>query len=264
MFLQKRTYGVADNKALILLHGLYGCSDHWVGFGKYWASRGRYVIIPDMRNQGNSPHSEEHSFELMAADIKNMMEEMGIETADFVGHSMGGNLTTLLAILYPRLVDKMVVIDVCPKNYSECKSDQFDEHLKVLESLCQINMAQFKSWESVKSFLAEKINKKKYQDFILKNIKRGERGFQWRSNIPNYKVLINSVKDFPLQEFEIKHESLFIKGELSDFILEEDMSFINARFPNSKLEILEKSKHWCHVQQPEKFIDLVNQHLKIN
>lgn len=62
------------------------------------------VITVDARNHGDSPHSAEQSYELMAEDIKFLMNDLGVKKASMIGHSMGGRAMMYLAVVYVRFV----------------------------------------------------------------------------------------------------------------------------------------------------------------
>jgi len=58
----------------------------------------------DARNHGDSPHTLEQSYQLMAEDVKFLMEDLGVEKASLIGHSMGGRTMMYLAVIYVRFV----------------------------------------------------------------------------------------------------------------------------------------------------------------
>jgi len=62
------------------------------------------VITVDARNHGDSPHTFEQSYQLMAEDVKFLMEDLGVKKASLIGHSMGGRTMMYLAIIYVRFV----------------------------------------------------------------------------------------------------------------------------------------------------------------
>ncbi len=70
--------------------------------------------MPDLRNHGNSPHADPHTYAHMFADLKAFLQEhVGGSggKATLVGHSMGGKLAMLTSILEPSLVDKLLIVD---------------------------------------------------------------------------------------------------------------------------------------------------------
>ena len=52
-------------------------------------------------------------------------------------------------------------------------------------------------------------------------------------------------------------ETLFLKGELSDYINEKDYPAIMRLFPEARIEVLKGTGHWMHADAPESFADAV-------
>src|SRR5712672_2826244 len=76
-------------RAVILLPGLFGSSDNWHHVALRLAES-FHVFVVDQRNHGQSPHSAEMNYPLMADDMNEFMASRGIENAAVIGHSMGG------------------------------------------------------------------------------------------------------------------------------------------------------------------------------
>ena len=66
-----RTFG--EGKPLIILHGLLGMSDNWIMPAKE-LSKNFKVILPDLRNHGNSPHSDDFNLQVMEDDIVELIQ----------------------------------------------------------------------------------------------------------------------------------------------------------------------------------------------
>jgi pimeloyl-ACP methyl ester carboxylesterase len=75
----------------------------------------------------------------------------------------------------------------------------------------------------------------------------------------NLKVLEREMKNIlsALPYAEVMTPTLFIRGELSNYILDEDVAEIEERFPDSNLETVLGSGHWVHAESPDEFIDHV-------
>lgn len=56
----------------------------------------------------------------------------------------------------------------------------------------------------------------------------------------------------------IKKPTLFVKGELSDFITSSDLAMIDKIFPMSAVKTVKGAGHWVHVDQKEIFVQMVN------
>ena len=61
-----------QGRAVILLHGLFGSSDNWHHIALRLAEKFR-VFALDQRNHGQSPHSDEMNYPLMAGDVNEFM-----------------------------------------------------------------------------------------------------------------------------------------------------------------------------------------------
>jgi len=114
MLLHYKKYG--EGKPLFIMHGVFGMLDNWLSLGKKW-SEDYEVYLIDARNHGRSEHSDDMSFESMAEDIKELMTHLELDSIHLLGHSMGGKVAMKMAMMYPELIEKMIVVDIGPKAY---------------------------------------------------------------------------------------------------------------------------------------------------
>lgn len=252
-----REFGEPKNPIIIILHGLFGMSDNWVSLAKSLSNR-FFVLVPDLRNHGNSPHTEDFSYELMLEDVLNLYTEKNISSAIILGHSMGGKLAMNLAINFPEKVDKLIIADM------SLKQGEFKEiHALILETISKTDLAKFASFGEIEKWFDSFIPQKKIVLFALKNIKKNSNGsFEWKLN---YFSLHNNTHKImePVVPFEsYKKLSLFIKGELSEYIMDEDIIEIKTWFPLAEIKIIPNSSHWVHADNPKMFLELVNDFLK--
>lgn len=63
------------------------------------------MISVDARNHGESPHTDNHSTELMASDVAHLMKNLNIKKASVMGHSMGGRAMMYFALRYVCIFD---------------------------------------------------------------------------------------------------------------------------------------------------------------
>ncbi|WP_326836865.1 alpha/beta hydrolase [Amycolatopsis rhabdoformis] len=96
---------------VLLVHGL-GCDSHdWLFQHDAFAARHR-VIAPDLRGHGRSsaPESGYRPQEL-ATDLAGLLDTLGTGPVVAVGHSLGGNVASALAVSRPDLVRAVVAAD---------------------------------------------------------------------------------------------------------------------------------------------------------
>ena len=78
------------------------------------------TIIPDLRGYGESakpkglPDHSNYSKRAMANDLIQIMDSLKYQTFSVVGHDRGGRVAHRLCRDFPKRIDKMVVLDICP------------------------------------------------------------------------------------------------------------------------------------------------------
>jgi pimeloyl-ACP methyl ester carboxylesterase len=100
-----------SGEPLVLLHGAFGAIDLWGSILTGLARRHR-VIAVEFQGHGHTADIEDRplSYDQLADDVAALMNHLGIERADIVGYSMGGNASLQLAIRHPERVGKLVPI----------------------------------------------------------------------------------------------------------------------------------------------------------
>jgi len=94
---------------MILLHGNGGNASSFFYVVDHFMKK-RRVITLDTRGHGRSPKGEApFTLKQFADDLLCFMDEKGIDKADLIGYSDGGNIAMLFAIKYPERVNSMVL-----------------------------------------------------------------------------------------------------------------------------------------------------------
>ncbi len=102
--------------------------------------------------------------------------------------------------------------------------------------------------------ISQKISDQGIRLFLLKNLGRHSgAGFYWKLDLKNiwdaYPVLIGEISGTG----KFNGPTLFLKGELSNYITEEDEADIKAFFPQVIFETIPRAGHWVHSENPEDF-----------
>lgn len=238
---------LGEGKPLMILHGLFGFSDNWQSHAKSLAEYYR-VILVDLRNHGRSDWSEEFSYELMAQDVFELVEHLQLEDLILVGHSMGGKVAMRFAQKYPDSLEKLVVVDIGVKEYPM-------HHEHILAGIHAVTLDNVSSRRMAADQLSEFIESNGIKQFLLKNLYWIHKGqLAWRMNV---KVLEREMADIlsAMPEVEVMTPTLFIRGELSNYILDEDISNLENLFPDSEIKTIESAGHWVHAEAPEEFLE---------
>lgn len=241
---------LGHGKPLIILHGLFGSSDNWMSIAKVLESHFKIYLV-DLRNHGQSPHSDEFSYTAMAEDINEFIEDHGIEKPFILGHSMGGKTAMKFAITHTDKWAKLIVVDIAPRAYPV-------RHDTILEGLKSIDLTHLKSRTDADKQLSGYVKDLGTRQFLLKNLARKhEGGFEWKLNLQVIDKNIEAMGEGIEERLAIEKEVLFIRGENSDYIQDTDNILIVQLFPNSEIKTVKNAGHWVHAEQPEVLIEMV-------
>lgn len=255
-----------DGSPVIILHGLYGSSDNWLSIGRE-LSRDFEVFLVDLRNHGNSLHTERHTYALMKLDLLEFLDRHDINKPVLIGHSMGGKAVMNFAADFPERVASLVVIDIGPKSYHSLTdlSSQAIDHMNILNGMQSIDFSKVKTREDVDAQIAVYIKSTRIRDFLLKNVKRNrDNTYCWKINVP---VLIRELPAI-LEGLDQKKTGitgfpvLFVRGENSPYIQDEDFTGIRNFFPAAEFVTIPGAGHWLHAEKPELLVKTLRYFLK--
>ena len=230
--LNYKKYGTG--KPLIVLHGLFGSHKNWVKICTELA-RVYTVYALDLRNHGDSPHSDKFDFECMTADLNAFMIRMGIVKAIVLGHSMGGKVAMTFAQTHPEKISKLIVVDIAPRSYGEGQRS-------IVDALVNLDLNTCSRQQDVHKALTPAIPSAEVRYFLLTNLVRDEhRNFTWKINLKTIAASFKKIMTGISPTYIFKKPTLFLKGEFSDFITSADLAMINKIFPLSEVKTVNPS-----------------------
>lgn len=234
--------------AIVILHGVFGFLDNWLTVGKAISDHGYQVYLVDQRNHGRSPHEGRLNYEIFANDLKEFLDQQNLTNPILLGHSMGGKTVMEYAVRFPNTYEKLVIADIGPKSYPI-------HHRKIIEGLNQIPVAEIENRQQADDILAEYEPILAVRQFLLKNLyRKDEGGFGWRFNLPLLTREMANVGAAIESTQPVEVPTLFMRGDRSDYILDEDWEGILEIFTNARLDTIENSGHWIQAEQPKAFI----------
>jgi pimeloyl-ACP methyl ester carboxylesterase len=244
-------------RAVILLHGLLGSSDNWHPIASRLAES-FHVFAVDQRNHGQSPHSDEMNYSLLAGDLNEFMVAHGLETATVIGHSMGGKTAMQFALQFPERVEKLVVADMAPRAYAPA-------HERIFDAQLALDLKSFKTRQQIEDALTPEIPDLVLRRFLLKNLGRDPAGkFFWKINLRGIAGNYRRLREPVSAAAPFTKPTLFIRGGKSNYINPDDEPRMRALFPSAEISTITEAGHWVHADQPEEFLRLVLKFLAVN
>ncbi len=244
-----------DGPALVLLHGLYGSGSNWARVAPAMAGTYR-VLMPDLRNHGQSPTHSRMDYPAMAADIRALLDAEGLSEAIVLGHSMGGKVAMQLALAEPERVQALIIADMAPRAYDGA------EHAGIIRALQALPLETLDSRSAADAALADDIPSAGIRQFLLTNLQRRNGGWAWRLPLEVLADQLPEIMGWPGVEGRYSDPALFIHGGRSPYLQDSDHAPILELFPQARFRCLEDCGHWLHVEDPEGFLQEVKAFLE--
>ena len=238
-----------SKRDLFIIHGFLGMGDNWKTHANKIAENNFRVHLIDLRNHGKSFWSDEFSFEIMVEDLYKYAKHYNIKRFCLLGHSMGGNIGMLFAQKYPELLEKIIIVDIIPKQYKP-------QHETILNGLKSIDFNKIKSRKNVDTHLSKYISDERVRQFLLKNlywVDKESLGLKL-----NIEVLFEFKDRLSIKlkkGINFAKPSLFLYGDSSTYVDESDFPMLYSNFSNIEIIKVPSSGHWVHADNPSFFID---------
>ena len=240
----------ASGRTVVLLHGGNFFAEYWKGTIEVLGNEGFRVLATDRIGYGRSSKPiVPYTLHDMALHIKKLLEELNIERAAIVGHSMGGMVTSRFAFSYPEMTTHAVMVNQVGLTDARLErpwrdpEEQYQASLnRSYESIRQGIERYFVNWSD------------DYEYFI-----RLHYGWTLSGDWPQYaavRALISQVfyadpvvYDWP----HIQAKTLVIGGAVDGPRYPELAKNVADTIPNAELFLIANAGHLPHLEAPEVF-----------
>ncbi len=249
MHLYHTDLGGAGKPPLLVLHGLLGSSRNWQTAGRELAQHW-HVWALDARNHGKSPHAPEMNYDVMADDLVAWLQAQGLARATLVGHSMGGKTAMRLACRRPELVERLVVVDIAPKDYA------WAAHRREFAAMNQLDLGSLASRAEAEMRFEALVPGVGMRKFLATNLERAEDGsWRWLVNLPVLTAALPVIERNSLAPADrYDGPALFISGGRSAYVTPADHAAILRHFPRATFEVIADAGHNPHMESREEFV----------
>ena len=227
--------------SLLIVHGLFGSARNWSVIAKRLSDT-RHVVAVDMRNHGDSPWHDSHSYADMADDLAEVIAGLPGGQADVLGHSMGGKAAMVLALPRPESVDRLIVADIAPVAYGHSQSHN-------IAAMRRVRLDEVKTRQDALAQLD--VDNPGVAAFLLQSLDMKSRC--WKLNLDVLERDMPDIIGFPEINGTFERSCLFLSGADSDYVLREHREIIKPLFPKAKFAKIPGAGHWLHAEKPREF-----------
>ncbi|PVU86608.1 hypothetical protein BB560_006648 [Smittium megazygosporum] len=249
--------GEPSDRPILILHGLLGSKQNWRSLSKkFGRALQREVYSIDLRNHGESPHADPHTYEAMVEDVINFYDQHKIESAVLIGHSMGGRVAMGTSLLRPELVRGLVSVDMAPNlNNAETNADRY------LDGLEEIQNSLVSSLREADTILSKYEKSLPIRQFVMTNLVYTEdkKAVKPKIAVQILKKYFYDLGSWPFDpQLQYKGPSILVGGNHSSYFSDLAKLSFKKTFPNSNIVGLDT----VHSEDPEGFFQVVSEFIK--
>lgn len=251
---------VGSGPPILLVHGMMSARTTWADQWGRLAADHR-VLAPDLFGHGESDKPlGDYSLGAHAASLRDLLDALDVPSATVVGHSLGGGIAMQLAYLFPERVDRLVLVSsgglgrelnpllraatlpgselVLPVLASGWLHGVGDSALRLWRrvGLPAVSPSSTQAWQSLTS-LADADTRRAFLATSRSVIDAGGQTVSARSRLSGLTA----------------REVLLIWGAGDRMIPSSHLEAARAELPHSRVEILPRSGHFPHLDEPDRF-----------
>ncbi len=247
-----RDLGGAGKPPLVLLHGMLGSSRNWQTVGADLAGY-FHVFALDLRNHGKSPHADTMSYVQMMDDVLGWLDQQGLARVTLLGHSMGGKTAMLLACRQPERVERLIVVDIAPRDY------YWPAHRASFAAMTELNLSDLKSRAEAELRFEARVPSWPMRKFLSTNLESTSDGmWRWQINLPALTAALPELEKNPLHDTDHYAGPVrFVAGGKSNYVEPADHGTMRTYFPAAEIRTLAGSGHNPHMEVREAFVAAV-------
>jgi pimeloyl-ACP methyl ester carboxylesterase len=247
---------------IVFVHGLSGSWPNWLEQLPVFAADHR-VIAMDLPGFGHSPMpAETITISLYARILDSLLETLQIDAATVVGNSMGGFVSSELAIAFPQRVERLVLISGAGiSTYRHKQVERLEPYLRRVAPM----VAAYTGWTAARSdWIARRAGLRNISlGFVTRHPSRLPAPLaaeQIRgAGKPGFMQALRANIDYPIRERlpEIACPTLIVWGDEDKVIPVGDASMFEELIPNSRKVIFEGTGHMAMLERPGAFNELL-------
>lgn len=260
-------WGNSDAPPLLLVHGGRDHARSWDWVAEELRNDW-HIIAPDLRGHGDSSWSPDGSYEMSAFvyDMAQLIHQLGLAPVSIIAHSMGGNIATRYAGIFPENVRKLVNIEglgLSPKMQAERDAigiqKRFRQWIEDKRNAAGRTPKRYPTIEAAYDRMKAEnsyLTDEQARHLTVHGISRNEDG-TWSWKFDNY-LNIWAIFDMPREDLlsiwqSITCPMLLLYGEKSWASNPEKDGRIE-HFPTAKVVEYENAGHWLHHDQFDRFM----------
>ncbi|NKB37793.1 MAG: alpha/beta fold hydrolase [Gammaproteobacteria bacterium] len=228
-----------EGEALLLIHGLGGSSNSWRPLINEFSGNFK-IIAPDLPSAAGSELDPELSISSLAHDMISLLDEMDIEKAHIVGHSMGTIVCQHMAAIAPKKVIDLILLGPLAQPPEPARAALQD----------RAALARSEGMTAIADTIAD-VALSKETKLKMANVQGFVREMIIRQNPEGYAQSCNALsKATQADPTLIKCPCLLITGDEDVVAPEANVEVLCQQLPDAEMHVLQQCGHWTATEKP--------------
>jgi pimeloyl-ACP methyl ester carboxylesterase len=252
-----------EGETLFLVHGIAGSCNTFGSVLEGLAER-YHVIAPDLLGHGQSGKPRgDYSLGAHASGLRDLMEILDIPSATIIGHSLGGGVAMQMAYQFPKRCERLVLVSsggLGPEVTPLLRAATLPGTDLVL-SIATSERAKGVYRKALSPFRRFNVEPTASAAHVLEHVACLQDPEARHAFIHT----VRSVMDLRGQRIDARNRlylanhipTMIVWGERDRFIPVKHGREAHAMIPKSRLEVFERAGHFPHLEDPERFVDVV-------
>ncbi|PIE21241.1 MAG: alpha/beta hydrolase [Arachnia propionica] len=241
------------SQPVVFLHGLFGQGRNFLSIANQLQSAATCYMV-DLPNHGHSSWTVGFTLIQQADLVADWLRDNFSHPVTLVGHSLGGKIAMLVALRHPRLVAKLVVIDIAPS-----ESETVAGFASLITALQRLPLEKLATRGQADELLAEIIPDKGTRAFLLQNLRRHSGHWSWLANLDLLADSLPEIASWPEVSGSFTEPVLWLLGGNSSYVQPEQEAAMRDRFPTTIRLVAKGAGHLVHVDRPQIVVDAIRQ-----
>ena len=240
---------------VVFLHGLFGQGKNFTRIATALTEIATCHLL-DLPNHGASSWTVGFSLDGQAEHIAHWLRENFDAPVALVGHSLGGKLAMRLALTYPDLVERLLVVDISP-----VPSDGPTAFAPLVAAMRNLDLEHLASRTDANRRLSEAIPDPQVRGFLLQNLRRLGSDWAWKANLDLLGDSLRIIGGWPRMDAVYDGPVWWVAGGKSHYVLREHAEPMRKLFPRVVTITLKQAGHWVHADEPDAFTSICTEFL---
>lgn len=243
---------------VVFLHGVFGQGKNFTDIASAIGDIATSRLI-DLPNHGRSAWTTTFDQDDTVDRVTAHLIDHGAlaKPLTLIGHSLGGKIAMRLALNYPRLIERLVVVDISPVNGGTARV--FGPWI---EAMLDLDLETLSSRNEASDLLKPFIPDDRVRSFLLSNLHRENQTWSWRANLELIRDNLDVVSDWPdVHRPPYQGPVLWIAGAESPYITDEHSEAMTSLFPHTEKVTIDGAGHWVHADAPGAFVAALREFL---